>query len=54
MAPDVGVVRTEGHQEVNQGEDDQGAAHRRHDEHDLHDTQVRDAQVVLSWNFAYK
>ena len=32
---DVSVVGSEGHQEVDEGENDQGARHRRQDEHHL-------------------
>ena len=32
---DMSVVGSEGHQEVDEGENDQGARHRRQDEHHL-------------------
>ena len=35
MSTDVSVVGCEGHQEVDEGEDDQGAGHRRQDKHHL-------------------
>ena len=35
VAPDVSIVCGERHQEVDEGQDDQGARHRRQDEHHL-------------------
>ena len=35
VSTDMSVVGGEGHQEVDQGEDDQGAGHRRQDKHHL-------------------
>ena len=35
MPADMSVVGSEGHQEVDEGENDQGARHRRQDEHHL-------------------
>ena len=35
VSSDVSIVCRQGHQEVNQGEDHQGAGHRRQDEHHL-------------------
>ena len=35
VSPDVSVVGSEGHQEVDEGQDHQGARHRRQDKHHL-------------------
>lgn len=46
LPADVSVVGSEGHQEVDEGENDQGARHRRQDEHHLCPLHVVNAELL--------
>jgi len=46
VSSDVSIVCCKGHQEVDQGEDHQGARHRRQDEHHLSPLNIVDAELL--------